>query len=381
MSYPEHQPHQQQHFNGVMSESLPEHTLPPHYDYHTSRPPTHRQHSSLLSGVSSMPPPTSSIHQSQQHQSLLRRAEPVIQQYDILGRRKPKSPREPHSWSPAQDALLRRLKEKEGMGWREIALYFPGRTSNGCQFRWRRLSGGKLKSQQSSSSLTPLTPLDHKPTSHQPTSQPLIRRASTGTSRRSSEDCSVGSSTNGTTSPSEGFLTPPVLAHPLGGVIPGERNAMGFFGHGQSNLTAGIKAWAGVGGGAGGIGMGMGMGGGQQEGTGVGMVQRSTSESHLARPLQGMTMRGQQISAPLEVIEGQELSPPYQQYPPQKQEVWKHLARAEKKEPEVAWTREEDSVIFTRVKDLSRDEVGLLFPTRSMDEIKKRMDVLNMYGR
>ncbi|ODQ50590.1 hypothetical protein SAICODRAFT_170958 [Saitoella complicata NRRL Y-17804] len=128
MSYPEQHSQQShgQYFNGnAMSESLPEHTLPPHYDYsthHTSRPPPHRPHSSLLAGLPSMSPPTS-IHQSQQHQSLLRRADPVIQQYDILGRRKPKSPREPHSWSPAQDALLRRLKEKEGMGWREIALY------------------------------------------------------------------------------------------------------------------------------------------------------------------------------------------------------------------------------------------------------------------
>lgn len=42
-------------------------------------------------------------------------------------------------WSAKDDQLLRYLKEVEKIGWRDISMYFPTRTINACQFRWRRL--------------------------------------------------------------------------------------------------------------------------------------------------------------------------------------------------------------------------------------------------
>ena len=45
------------------------------------------------------------------------------------------------SWSKQEDRLLLRLKDIEKMNWVQISNYFPGRTTNGCQFRWRRLTG------------------------------------------------------------------------------------------------------------------------------------------------------------------------------------------------------------------------------------------------
>jgi hypothetical protein len=44
------------------------------------------------------------------------------------------------SWSADEDSLLLRLKEVEKKNWYQIATYFPDRTTNGCQFRWRRLT-------------------------------------------------------------------------------------------------------------------------------------------------------------------------------------------------------------------------------------------------
>lgn len=52
----------------------------------------------------------------------------------------------PSSWDPEDDILLRHLKEIKNLGWKEIALYFENRTPNACQFRWRRLKSGNLKS-------------------------------------------------------------------------------------------------------------------------------------------------------------------------------------------------------------------------------------------
>lgn len=54
----------------------------------------------------------------------------------VPSRRKPK---QSITWSPKEDKLLRRLKEVEKLGWREISTFFHGRTPNACQFRWRRL--------------------------------------------------------------------------------------------------------------------------------------------------------------------------------------------------------------------------------------------------
>lgn len=52
------------------------------------------------------------------------------------------------SWSKREDKLLLSLKEIERLNWCQIASYFPDRTTNGCQFRWRRLvSKGKAGDQ------------------------------------------------------------------------------------------------------------------------------------------------------------------------------------------------------------------------------------------
>lgn len=53
--------------------------------------------------------------------------------------------RTPSSWEPQDDVLLRHLKEVKRLGWKEIAQYFTNRTPNACQFRWRRLRSGNLK--------------------------------------------------------------------------------------------------------------------------------------------------------------------------------------------------------------------------------------------
>lgn len=53
--------------------------------------------------------------------------------------------RTPASWDPQDDALLRHLKENQKLGWKEIAAHFTNRTPNACQFRWRRLKLGSLK--------------------------------------------------------------------------------------------------------------------------------------------------------------------------------------------------------------------------------------------
>lgn len=52
----------------------------------------------------------------------------------------------PSSWDPQDDILLRHLKEVKKLGWKDISQYFSNRTPNACQFRWRRLKSGNLKS-------------------------------------------------------------------------------------------------------------------------------------------------------------------------------------------------------------------------------------------
>ncbi|KAK9456129.1 hypothetical protein V1511DRAFT_487039 [Dipodascopsis uninucleata] len=64
---------------------------------------------------------------------------------DCLGRKKPKIPRNPTSWDPHDDMLLRHLKEQQKLGWKDIASHFINRTPNACQFRWRRLMSGSLR--------------------------------------------------------------------------------------------------------------------------------------------------------------------------------------------------------------------------------------------
>lgn len=61
------------------------------------------------------------------------------------------SSKNPSSWDPQDDILLRHLKEIKKLGWKDISQYFNNRTPNACQFRWRRLRSGNLKTTKSSS--------------------------------------------------------------------------------------------------------------------------------------------------------------------------------------------------------------------------------------
>ncbi|ANZ75663.1 BA75_02096T0 [Komagataella pastoris] len=67
--------------------------------------------------------------------------------------------RTPSSWDPQDDILLRHLKEQQKLGWKEIAAHFNHRTPNACQFRWRRLRSGALKSSQPPSPNVTPTPI------------------------------------------------------------------------------------------------------------------------------------------------------------------------------------------------------------------------------
>lgn len=43
-------------------------------------------------------------------------------------------------WTKKDDKLLQYLREREKLGWKDISSYFPDRTINACQFRWRRIN-------------------------------------------------------------------------------------------------------------------------------------------------------------------------------------------------------------------------------------------------
>ncbi|EDO15530.1 hypothetical protein Kpol_479p18 [Vanderwaltozyma polyspora DSM 70294] len=70
----------------------------------------------------------------------------VVQQRDSPSSDSSSSQKNPSSWDPQDDILLRHLKEVKKMGWKDISKYFNNRTPNACQFRWRRLKSGNLKS-------------------------------------------------------------------------------------------------------------------------------------------------------------------------------------------------------------------------------------------
>lgn len=61
------------------------------------------------------------------------------------------STKNPSSWDPQDDILLRHLKDIKKLGWKDISQYFNNRTPNACQFRWRRLKSGNLKTTKSDS--------------------------------------------------------------------------------------------------------------------------------------------------------------------------------------------------------------------------------------
>lgn len=48
-------------------------------------------------------------------------------------------------WDLQHDLLLRYLKENAKLGWKEISQYFNNKSSNSCQFRWRRLKSDHQK--------------------------------------------------------------------------------------------------------------------------------------------------------------------------------------------------------------------------------------------
>lgn len=45
------------------------------------------------------------------------------EEYDVLGRKKPKTPRTPVSWDPEDDRKLIHLKEVQKLGWKQISTY------------------------------------------------------------------------------------------------------------------------------------------------------------------------------------------------------------------------------------------------------------------
>ncbi|KAH3667888.1 hypothetical protein WICMUC_005166 [Wickerhamomyces mucosus] len=72
--------------------------------------------------------------------------------------------RTPSSWDPQDDLLLRHLKEELKLGWKEISTHFNNRTPNACQFRWRRLRSGSLKSQSATNNTDASTSITPTPT-------------------------------------------------------------------------------------------------------------------------------------------------------------------------------------------------------------------------
>lgn len=86
------------------------------------------------------------IHSKYHYQPKLVKAEeqvPEKKKYDVV--METNETKNPTSWDLQDDLLLRHLKEVRKFGWKEISKYFINRTPNACQFRWRRLKSGNLK--------------------------------------------------------------------------------------------------------------------------------------------------------------------------------------------------------------------------------------------
>ncbi|CCH41423.1 hypothetical protein BN7_964 [Wickerhamomyces ciferrii] len=95
--------------------------------------------------------------------------------------------RTPSSWDPQDDLLLRHLKEQQKLGWKEIASHFAHRTPNACQFRWRRLRSGSLKT---TNSPTPTSGADTPNTKTQESSSNSASPPQTSTTITSSSSSS-----------------------------------------------------------------------------------------------------------------------------------------------------------------------------------------------
>lgn len=80
----------------------------------------------------------------------------------------------PQSWDDDDDLLLIKLKEVDHLGWKQIAKYFDNRTSNACQFRWRRLKSGQLRKVTKSRKLSDTWQKDEKIHEQQVTSRRIL---------------------------------------------------------------------------------------------------------------------------------------------------------------------------------------------------------------
>ncbi|SMN18263.1 similar to Saccharomyces cerevisiae YER088C DOT6 Protein involved in rRNA and ribosome biogenesis [Maudiozyma saulgeensis] len=109
--------------------------------YNGSMPPmnTTSAPNVLPSNMSNAPPHANIIVQEFSHETTRKSSVSSSSNNKILTKN-------PSSWDPMDDLLLRHLKEIQKMGWKEISQYFDNRTPNACQFRWRRLKSGNLKS-------------------------------------------------------------------------------------------------------------------------------------------------------------------------------------------------------------------------------------------
>lgn len=79
---------------------------------------------------------------------------------------KPRKTKHFSTWTPAEDKLLRELKEEQKMGWKQILTYLNDRTPNACQFRWRRVVGSINVSNTSVATLPPSSPAASSSRSH-----------------------------------------------------------------------------------------------------------------------------------------------------------------------------------------------------------------------
>lgn len=114
----------------------------------------------------------------------------------------------PSSWDPHDDMILRHLKEQLKLGWKEISSHFPNRTTNACQFRWRRLMSGTLRNKPStaegtgSASVEQTSPIS-MPTSADSTHPTSPASSPTGAMTTSTVPVQVSQSPQGAHTPSQ----------------------------------------------------------------------------------------------------------------------------------------------------------------------------------
>jgi hypothetical protein len=140
--------------------------LPPPYPTTNSTsmtmlPPLHqidREGRPNVPNIYRSPPSLSSSSSSSPSSDLSPVTSPSLSESSLPTTPAPHRRKTPSSWDPHDDLLLRHLKEQLKLGWKEIAAYFPNRTTNACQFRWRRLVSGTLRGQNQVSSAPTTAP-------------------------------------------------------------------------------------------------------------------------------------------------------------------------------------------------------------------------------